>query len=395
MAERVNPERLLDLARRLVCIPSINPPGEYGRVAAEVEQAMREAGLVTRVVEGEPGKPNVLGILPGSDPARPVLLLSGHMDVVPAGDPGAWQEDPFSGRVVGGYLWGRGTADMKGALAAQVEAARVLAAGRRMPGSLVVAATVDDETAGPMGMKYLIESGWPSGLPLPFLHVLGEANDLNVTVAFKGRVWFRIATRGVAAHGGAPETGVNAVEKMIELFRHLRALPGREHPLMGRDTLNLGTIRGGEKVNIVPDCCEATFDYRVCSPCSAAEAEARFRQVVEKLSREDSEFVVSRFEVFEKRDPLEVDPDGRAVRLVREVVRDVTGREPRLLGTLSAGDAYYVLQKSIPAVWVGPGDSSLLHAANERIAVRDLEVAALVYVELARRACSGGWKKDE
>jgi len=382
--QTVDQDALVDLVRRMVQIPSINPPGDYQRIASLLEGEMEGAGLRTVILAGQPGKTNVFGLLPGGPDARKTLLLSGHMDVVGPGDASGWRFDPFSATLADGAIWGRGTVDMKGAVAAQSFALKALrqAGPERLPINVMLGATVDDETGGPMGCRYVIEQGLDSvRWPRPTLHVLGEANSLNITGAFKGRIWLSVTLQGKSAHGGAPETGVNAVEKMFDLYRQLRELGTRRHPVLGPDTLNLGTISGGARVNVVPDECTADFDYRT-GGLTAEEAERRIRAVIGRLESLDRAFVVKELRVYEKRDSIGIEPDAPEIRVIGEAVSKATKRAPRFLGSLSAGDAYYTLKQGIPAVWVGPGDPSLLHAPNEHILIEDLLAAVKVYIAI-------------
>jgi acetylornithine deacetylase/succinyl-diaminopimelate desuccinylase-like protein len=344
---------------------------------------MRHSGLETVVIEGERGKTNVFGLSRAAASAARTILLSGHMDVVGPGDLASWRFEPFSATVAEGSIWGRGTVDMKGAIAAALFAIRaVTEQAGPLPANILLGATVDDETAGNMGQKYVLERGLESArLPKPDLHVLGEANGLNITTAFKGRVWVRAAIRGKTAHGGAPQEGVNAIEKMMEYFRRLQQQPRDRHPLLGEDTLNIGTVKGGARVNAVADECEATLDYRF-SRVSGEEAGDRLRCVLEDWQREDG-FSVSEFSIFEQRDPMEVDAGAVwHVNSLRRAILLATGREPDLLGALSAGDAYHSLKRSVPAVWVGPGDIRQLHAPNEHIPIEELILAARVYASI-------------
>jgi succinyl-diaminopimelate desuccinylase len=379
----IDGDALVDLARGLVRIPSVNPPGDYGAISNLLRRAMEAAGLETAILEGQPGRPNVFGLLRTADAGARTILLSGHMDVVGPGDLSSWRFDPFSATLADGYLWGRGAVDMKGAIAAELAAvSAVRSMAGRVPVNVMLGATVDDETAGEMGQKYVLEEGLASvGWPRPGLHILGEANSLNITGAFKGRIWLRVALRGRTAHGGAPQEGVNAIDKLVEYVRRLQARPPAHHALVGADTLNLGTLRGGTRVNAVADECEAELDLRF-GTVPAAEAEQSLREVMERLHEEDPSFTVREFHVFERRDPVSVVPAGRELRAVAGAIARVTRREPDFLGTLSAGDAYHSLRHGIPAVWVGPGDARLLHAPNERIGVDELILAAKVYASI-------------
>jgi len=387
--KRIDTQGLIELTRKLVRFQTINPPADYSEIAPYLQKVLSDVGMETQLLEGTPGKKNALGLRRGASEKK-VLLLSGHTDVVPAGDLGQWEHDPFKGEIHDGWLWGRGSVDMKAAIAAQIFAAKAVIESKvPLASSFMVGCTVDDEIAGQWGMKYAIEKGLPSiGWPRPTAHVLGEANDLNLTGSFKGRLWVRVSTRGKSAHGGEPGLGVNAIDQMIRLVKRFQTITTLCHPLMGKDTLNLGILQGGQKVNIVPDTCTAHFDMRMCAPGTSSGYEKTMREMIEDLKKGDSTFEVSEFEIYEKRDPIEMDPSNQVLDVFRDCIRAVRKKEPQFLGSLSAGDLYHTMKNGIPGAWIGPGDPKLLHQTNERIRVEEIIEAAKIYALLILRYCS-------
>jgi succinyl-diaminopimelate desuccinylase len=318
------------------------------------------------------------------------FLLTGHTDVVPAGDPKTWDHDPFAAEIHDGWIWGRGTVDMKGALAAQIFATKAVIASKvPLTTSFILAFTVDDETGGPFGLKYALEEGLaPYGWPRPTFHILGEATDHDIFGSFKGRMWFRVSTKGKAAHGGRPDLGINAIDQMTKLIGRFQSVLRLEHPLMGRDTLNVGIIEGGGKVNMVPDSCTAHLDVRMCAPGSINEYEMFLRKIVEDLKKEDPTFDISEFEVYEKREPVEISPDHPHVKTMGECIASVSGGMPQFQGYLAAGDLYHSMRNGIPGAYYGPGEPKFLHQANERIRIDDLVKAAKIYGLMILRFCS-------
>jgi succinyl-diaminopimelate desuccinylase len=385
---RIDREGLVQFTQRLIQFQTINPPADYSQIAPYLQETLSLLGIETHILEGSPGKKNVFGLWRGASQEK-VLLLSGHMDVVPAGDRDKWNHDPFRAEIHDGWLWGRGVVDMKSAIAAQIFATKaVIESEVPLSSPLMLGYTVDDETGGPWGMKYAIEKGLsPIGWPKPTAHILGEANDLNISGSFKGRLWYRVSTNGKAAHGGEPDLGINAIDQMIKLVQRFRSVPGLQHPLMGKDTLNLGIIEGGHKVNMVPDSCTAHMDLRMCTPGSADQYENLLRGVIADLQKEDPEFEVSEFEVYEKRDPIEMTRDHPIIHAMEECIRSVRKKEPQFLGTLSAGDLYHTMKNGIPGAWIGPGNPQFLHQVNERIRVNEIIDAAKIYTLLILRFC--------
>jgi succinyl-diaminopimelate desuccinylase len=385
----IDHQGLIALTQRLIQFQTINPPADYSEIAPFLQEVLSRLGMEAHILEGTSGKKNAFGLWRGASQDK-VLLLSGHTDVVPAGDLRQWEQDPFRGEIHDGWLWGRGSVDMKAAIAAQIFAAKAVIDSKiPLPFSFMLGCTVDDETAGAWGMKYVIEKGLSSiGWPKPTAHVLGEANQLNITGSFKGRLWCRISTVGKAAHGGEPDLGINAIDKMIRLMERFRSVTRLTHPLMGKDTLNLGVLEGGKKVNMVPDSCTAHIDLRMCAPGSGDQYENSLKAIIDSIKREDPQLDVSEFVTYEKRDPIEMDPSHPVLDTLRGCIRTVCKKEPQYLGSLSAGDLYHTMKNGIPGAWIGPGDPKLLHQANERIRVDDIIEAANIYALLILRYCT-------
>lgn len=390
-------EEVVDLGRRLIQIPTENPPGNYEKLVQIIYEELKKAGLESHIIRGKEDKPNVVGIWWGSLKERKTLLLSGHMDVVEGGNPNDWRYPPFSGEVADGALWGRGSADMKGAIACMICALKFLKKrGWKPEHNLMIATTVDDEIAGKMGMKYLLEEGLEKvGLPRPTFHILGEATNLDLMVAFKGRVWVRIGVAGKGAHGGAPQEGINAIEKAIEIAMEMRKLTDKSnlspHPLLGPDTYNLGTIRGGSRVNVVPESCLMEYDIRMGPPRNAKVYIEMVKEILKRVSEEKS-VNLSLFEVFEERDPVETSTDNPEVKSLVKLIHKITGKNPLLRGTLSAGDLYYSIKKGIPGVWFGPGDPKIIHKVNEHVPLEHLKLSTEVYINIAKAFSSEGMK---
>jgi putative selenium metabolism hydrolase len=246
-------ENAIAFARDLIRIPS--PPGEEGEVASRVREEMVALGLddVRSDAFG-----NVIGVVPGSSGAPPVLVNS-HLDVVAEGDPSSWEHPPFSGALEGGFLHGRGAMDIKGPLALQTYAAAALRG--RTPGDVIVAHTVFEERGG-LGMRRLLDSGEVR----PGAVILGEATHGDTCVGHRGRAELRARLHGVAGHASAPERARNALDLLPEALRALRALAGEQpaDPLLGRATLvATGVEVLPESPNVIPDLVTVVVDWRI------------------------------------------------------------------------------------------------------------------------------------
>lgn len=381
----ISQEDVIKLTQELVAMPTENPPADYERISKFIAQEYSILGLEVKFISGQAGKPNVCGRWVGDGTSTETLMLSGHMDVVPAGE--GWKHDPFQAVLEGNQLLGRGTADMKGALAAQIIAVRALReAGVKPKGTLYLCATVDDETAGPMGLRYVINEGLDKlGWPKPTFHLLGEPSSLNLFIAFKGRIWVKLTVGGQSAHGGNPAAGVNAIEKMMALIQEILQFERQAHPLMGVDTINIGTIQGGEKTNIVPDQCSVTIDYRFVAPQTSDDLEHRILEAIERMKAKDPQFTLKEFSVFERRDPREVPQNDPYLVSLKGLTEEITMKNAAFAGVLSAGDAYWTLSAGIPAVFYGPGSLSVAHTNKEFVPVDELVAAAKIFALYALR----------
>ena len=207
----------VQLARDLVAIDSVNPslvPGAAGEgeIAAAIAQHMRRIGLDVVLQEAAPGRPNVIGVLEGRAPGRS-LMFCGHVDTV--GVDG--MDAPFAPEIRDGRLYGRGSQDMKGGVAAMIDAARVASDRGFARGRLVIAAVVDEEYAS-IGADALVKEWRADGA------VVTEPTDLQVAIGHKGFAWIDIVTRGRAAHGSRPRDGRDAIMRMGRVLQRLEAL---------------------------------------------------------------------------------------------------------------------------------------------------------------------------
>ncbi|WP_324715901.1 M20 family metallopeptidase [Carboxydochorda subterranea] len=372
-------DALLDAARALIRIDTTNPPGNEAPAARWVRERMLELGFRdVQLVEPHPGRASVVGEwgTPGWGATRS-LLWNGHLDVVPAGDASAWRYPPFAGVVDGGRLWGRGSADMKGAVAAILEAVAILRrAGLRPAGRLVVQAVADEEMLGPFGTQYLVER-FPVRADAA---ICGEPTGLRPFVAARGLLWVEITTTGRSCHASTPHLGVNAVVKMAAVIQSLHGLRfTARHPLLGSPTLSVGTIAGGSKTNVVPDRCTITLDRRLVPGESPESALAAIEQELRALEASDPD-CQARVRVLHHAQPSEVGPDEPIVQAVARV-RALLGLQPAppagMPGTTDA--RFLVNQAGIPTVILGPGQLDQAHTVDESVAVAELEQAALLY----------------
>ena len=266
------------LAAELVAIESVNPgliAGAAGeeRIARHVAGWCEAAGLEVVVEEVAPGRPNVVAVARGSGGGRS-LLMDTHTDTVDV----AGMEAPFSARIEGGRLYGRGAYDMKGALAAaMVATARALRLHLR--GDVILAAVVDEEV-GSIGTERLVESTRADAA------IVAEPTELRVCIAHRGFLGFEIEVRGRAAHGSRPDLGIDAIARMGHVLVRLEALDaalraGSGHPLLGTGSLLASLIEGGQEYSSYPARCLLTGERRLIPGETRSQVEEELERLLD------------------------------------------------------------------------------------------------------------------
>lgn len=362
------------LASELIACRTENPPGNEAAACEVVATFLRERGLEPQIRELGDGRANLVARIPGA--GGPGLMLSGHLDVVPA-EPGGWVSPPFDPTIDGDRLVGRGSTDMKGAVAAMTEAFARLAGRDGTPrGDLVLALTAGEEVDS-LGAKQLVRDGVADGLAWV---VIGEPTGMDVGVGHKGALWVTAETSGVAAHGSQPETGMNALVKLlrwltpVEDFDELVSAPA--HPLLGAPTCSLNLLEAGQAPNIVPDRARAVVDFRTLP------GQAHGGLLIDLGMRAPG------VELSVLRDaPGIVTPAGSVLaEAAREASDAATGgrAEPRGLPYVTDGS---VFSQALGAevVLLGPGDERLAHQADEWVSLNALEAAVSAYHDIADR----------
>ena len=375
----VDPDEVVRFARRLVSTPSENPGGTEDAVAAVAVEILEMLGGSARIVRSEEGRPSVLARFGNGD--RPALAWNGHLDVVPAGDPSTWRHPPFGAEVVDGRLVGRGSADMKGGIASAFGAVSAIRrASVELAGRLELHLAADEELAGLHGTRVLLERG----LLDQDAAIVGEPTDLNLALAERGGAWITATARGRAAHGSTPQLGVSAITSMARfLLRIEEVLPDIEHPLVGRPTVNAAMIQGGSAPNVVADRCVVEIDRRIIpGETEPGKVLEPFDRLADAIRTEHPETDLS-FAIRLWTDAAEMTGNPTIADLCRAAVREETGRAPLDTGMTGITDArFYLNDRRIPTIILGPGSLGVAHTANESVEIAQLVAAARVYARV-------------
>lgn len=392
---------IVNLTTKFTKIPTINPPGEhYEEFAEALTKELEQLGLqveLVRVPEDELAKfgitqPRVIvmGVLKSTGTgASRTLVLNGHYDVVPPGT--GWETDPFQPVIRDGKIYGRGVADMKGALASMITAIKaIVECGIKLSGDIILTATPDEETGGHLGAGYLVRKKLIRGNAC----IIGEPTEPDkVDIAEKGALWVELTTYGKAAHGSMPHLGINAVEKMakvivaLEELKRLFATKKSKAPFpeeVKHVTMNIGgVIQGGVKINVVPDKCTCTIDIRVIPEESIEIIEKTLVEFLEKLKSQDPKLKYE-IKVLDKIEPALTEETEEIVSIVKNSISAVLGTSPRI-GALTGFTDMRWFRQIMPTVLYGPGSMLQAHVANEHVAIEDLLKAAKVYAITAMR----------
>jgi len=369
------------LLQKLVSIPSVNPPGTYEEIAPFIRDEISSYGIEVKQYEHYPNRPNLVAIVNGSKNG-PALLVDAHYDVVPPYDESRWRYPPFSAEIVDGVLYGRGSADCKASLAAMMAATRaLLQSNTETCGKLILVAWADDEWRPPDSKWFNGESYLgKNGLIKADMAIFGEPYDLQLLCMSKGRVWFEFEVEGVASHS-ASGAGVNAILKAKKLIDAIYGLKLGIHSIGGKDTVNVGTISGGDQTNIVPDRCKLTFDIRFSPPLTTHRLEQMVAEACRTLVREDPEFELRSSKVTERRETVEFPADGQLSKAMKAAGRAALGTEPKVGAAVSFGDVsdWKDAIGLKEACMFGPGKTSQAHALDEHVVISEVIQATRVY----------------
>ena len=378
-ARAVDADEVLTFSRALIAAPSENPGGTEDDAAAVASDILVAIGATPETIRSDEGRPSVVASIGSAE--RPSLAWNGHLDVVPVGDLSSWVQGPWEGAVLEGRLIGRGAADMKGPIAsALAAAAAVRRAGIELAGRLTFHLAADEEHMGIYGTKVLLDRG----MLVQDACIVGEPSDLRVGLAERGGAWITATARGRAAHGSQPNLGVNAIASMARLVLRLpEVLSDREHPLVGRPSVNAAVITGGSAPNVVPDRCELIIDRRIVpGETDPAEVLAPFDRLAAEIAREHPDVDLT-FQLDGWTEAAEAAADSDIAGTAREAVAAERGARPADVGFTGITDArFYINDAKIPTVILGPGSLAVAHTANEWVLVDDLVTAARVYARI-------------
>lgn len=388
--------RLIETTQKLVAVASPNPPSDTAEIAKTVEALLSSIpDIEIEQVEPEPRVISIVARIRAAKPGRR-LIFNGHLDTFPISEHLGWTVPPLGGLLRDGRIYGRGVSDMKAGVASSILATALLAEHRgAWSGEIVLTLAADEENMGSLGTGYMLDH---------ISHASGDANicgDVGspsvVRFGEKGLYWIEIEAVGAPAHGAHVHKGVNAIDRLRLALDHVKrlemlpvpapqvvveairqaapiseSLSGRgEADVLGRITVNIGTIEGGTSPNLVPVHAVARADIRLPVGVRTIDLDAKLDEWLSPIEGVTWR-VIRRFE------PSFTDPSHEIVRRVTDVAEEVLGKRPAVNMRVGGSDSRWYRMHNVPTVVFGPTPYNM-GGPDEYVAVEEIRCVAKVH----------------
>lgn len=362
-------ENVISLTRKLISFDTINPPGNERGAAMFVGALLAENGFTLEYIPFEENRLHVIAEKGCSEDIPPVVF-TGHFDTIPLGAK-AWSVDPFEGEVIDGKLYGRGSSDMKGGVAAMVIAAiQAFDEGLLQNGVRLI--LTSGEELGCQGAKHLVAThknfGRASGI------IVGEPTANIPAIGHKGGLYLNLTTKGITAHSSMPHLGDNAIYKVARAILKAKKIDFgvEKDSLLGFPTINVGKVFGGMNINSVPDSAGFTIDARTTTKI---DHQKLLRQLEKELGDEVS------IETLVDLKAVSSNENDPFVQMVYSVCGISQGDEgfPKSLPYLTDGSVLQPAYNGVPTIILGPGQPEMAHQTDEFCYTENLKKAVDIY----------------
>ncbi|MFD4930795.1 M20 family metallopeptidase [Peribacillus butanolivorans] len=378
--ELIDESKSVRFLQSLIQVNSVNPQGNEKRVAEVIQTYLKSSNLQVELDDLGNDRANLFVTYPNVKSDDRYLVYSGHFDTVPTGKV-EWEYDPFSGKLIDNKVFGRGATDMKSGVAAMVLALECIErAGVQLNGKLQFVGTAGEEVDG-YGAKKVVEKGQ---IDKATALVVSEPSENELYTSHKGCLWLEIITYGKTAHGSMPDQGINAITAMNELMNRLHTYEFEysPHPLLGYPTINIGTIEGGVKTNVVPDQCNLTLDIRTVP----GQDNDSILHDIENMIKEISEKSQSTYQikVINRMDSVSTNEFDDFVKLAVQTGKNHVNLDLRPSGVNYYTDAsVYWPHLRIPTIIIGPGNPRLAHQPDEYVEIDKFLESIRYFIALA------------
>ncbi len=370
----VNKKRLIATLQKLISLDSQNPPGDERKIAEFVGGYLKDIGLNIKTYTFSKKRVNIIATLPGRK-GRRSLLLTPHLDTVPAG--GSWKTSALKAKIIGDKIYGLGATDCKGNLASALEAMSAMVEdGVKLDYDLIFAATADEESGSTLGLIPLLKRK----LLKADVAVVLDADDFEIVVTQKGLMHLSVRVSGLKAHGAYPWLGVNAIEIAAQIIIDLKKQRPEyvKNKYLHGPTINVGTIKGGDKVNVVSDWCEFELDFRFLPGTSEQEILRSLKTTISKYTKN------YKIEIQGIQNPYFIDPQHPLVSSLASAMRSFKIK-PRISGSEGATVITFFKAENIPAIATGFGTEGCAHIADEYASLNNLYKGTQVLVAFLKK----------
>lgn len=362
-----------ELLKKLVQAQTTSETGELAS-AQIISAEFARFGMESEIDSWESNRANIIARVKSSG-QKAALLFACHHDVVGPGE-APWQYPPFGAVEIDGKIYGRGSTDMKGGIAAAVTAiCGIVDSDTKLQGDIIFVAAAGEETDSAGAARFVENCDW---LPELAGVIIPEPTDFSIVTAHRGMLWLEVKTGGKSAHGSAPELGVNAITSMRHFLNELEKydISAKSHELLGRCSMSVNTIAGGKTLNVVPDKCVVGIDIRTIPGANHRDIVADIKAIFEKLKSENSQFEA---EVSIIRQVRSMETDSKS-DFVKDFCSSVGMDKTQAVGFTTDGPQFASL--GVPVVIFGPGKPHLCHKPDEYIEIADLERAVEYYQKI-------------
>jgi succinyl-diaminopimelate desuccinylase len=363
-----------ELLKNLIRADSTAENGESS-VCRILSEHLERYGIHCRIDAWNSNRANLIAKVKSGN-KKPALLFACHLDVVPPGQ-AQWRYGPFEAIEKNGKIYGRGTADMKGPIVAVVTAIeQIVDSGTTLKGDILFAGCAGEETDSCGARRFMQKA--INALPKPAGVIIPEPTDFDIVTAHRGMLWLEVTTAGKTAHGSTPQLGVNAIDSMRTFLAELQqvTIKAEMDSLLGKSSLSVNTITGGEAINVVPDSCSVGIDIRSLPEQKHQEIIDCFEKIFAKLKHQNSDFD-AKIGVIRQVDALETKTD---CPFVRDFCDTIGLTQTKTVNYTTDGPYFAALE--VPIVVFGPGKADICHKPDEYIDIADLEKAVEYYKKI-------------
>lgn len=362
----IKKQRLIKLTQKVISLNSENPPGNELALSKFIEKDMRSLGLTVKTYTYAKNRPNIVAILKGTLPrkqaSKEAILITPHFDTVPIGK--GWKYEPLGGEIRNGKMYGRGTTDDKGNLASCMEVMRSLVEDKvRLKKDVIMAATVDEETGSHYGIIPLLEKK----ILKPKFALVMDSDEFDTIIAQKGLFHSRIQIFGKKAHGAYNWRGESAIEAAARVINRLKKIKWKykKHPFLHGPTMNIGVIKGGDKVNMVCDFCEFSLDTRFAIGMDPKKIHKKIENIVRSEAKK-YKIIIDDLQM-----PYEIGAKHPYVQTYIKTAKKM-GCKATIKGSEGATVITFFKKYKIPAFATGYGAHGTAHTNDEYIYIKSL-----------------------